>query len=359
LSKGSAAKRWSRPLRHASLDAIAWLLLKVLPVAPMRVARAFCVGAARVIRWTAPGPKRNARRNLAKAYPEKTEAEREALLREMYDSIGHFCAETLKMHQLSNERLASLVNFEGEENAKAAKGEDYAKGGVFSTVHQCNWEMHSRWSAKCLGWRVAVVARRQQGGLEDVVSRIRERNGLKVLHRGEGVRPLVRAIREGATVAALLDQSIRGSTVPIKFFGHPALAHDGFARLALMADAPFVTMTFWRRRAQPGEIHWAGWRYEARALPPIWPRDAEGKRRTPEAITVEASNALERLIRMAPGQWMWFHDRWHNSDRDKKIKRRAAKAEARAKALAEEEARAKAAASAAAAEANANPDGAA
>jgi KDO2-lipid IV(A) lauroyltransferase len=99
----------------------------------------------------------------------------------------------------------------------------------------------------------------------------------------------------------------------VEFFGHFALAHDGLSRLALLAKAPIFSMALLRRKSQPGEPSWGGYRYEIRLLDPVEPFDANGKRRSPEDVTRELANKMEELIRREPSQWMWFHDRWRVS----------------------------------------------
>jgi KDO2-lipid IV(A) lauroyltransferase len=36
----------------------------------------------------------------------------------------------------------------------------------------------------------------------------------------------------------------------------------------------------------------------------------QGQKRI-ERLTVEMTSAIEKLVRIYPQQWTWFHDRWH------------------------------------------------
>jgi KDO2-lipid IV(A) lauroyltransferase len=287
----------------------------------MRAALAFGLGAAGLARLAFPKYRRMVDEHLAKAFPGMPAPERARLAREVYRSAARCGVETAKGLGLSDERFEALIDFP----QRAFLEELHAKGGMLMSMpHQGNWEFYSRLVARNLGFRLVVIAREQKGGLEALASEIRRRNGLEVLHRGQGLRPLARALREGAVVGSLPDQAIRDSTVPTTFFGHPAMVHDGLARLALLADVPLVPTTMLRRRALPGEANWGGFRYEIRMLDPIQPRGEDRKRRPPEDFARDIAAAMEELIRQAPEQWMWFHDRWRVNARKSKKAQSAA-----------------------------------
>ena len=103
----------------------------------------------------------------------------------------------------------------------------------------------------------------------------------------------------------LLDQNTRAHNVPVPFLGRPAPTAAGMARLALRLDLPVLPVAIARR----GDGH------EVVHLPALRPGDFAGPAR--EADLLAACNeALGELVRRNPEEWMWFHDRWGDDDRD-------------------------------------------
>src|ERR1700744_4195402 len=89
-----------------------------------------------ILRRSAMG--RRARDHLTKAYPEKPEAEIEAIALEMFDNLGRPAAESahldkLKMHRSDPRFLVS--NIEIADKARAS-----GKGVIFVSGHFANWE---------------------------------------------------------------------------------------------------------------------------------------------------------------------------------------------------------------------------
>src|SRR6185295_17312979 len=80
--------------------------------------------------------------NLRLAFPEKTEAERAALLRECFDSLGRELGLFSQMRTRSREELRQLMEPEGWENLEKARAER-ADQLIYVTGHLGAWEMTS------------------------------------------------------------------------------------------------------------------------------------------------------------------------------------------------------------------------
>jgi len=298
-------------LRHRALGLLARVGLRLVDLLPNRAARRVGGSLAQLIRALVPGEACSVRKHLAMALPETSQTEREALAREVFASAAHTLVEAVQAHKLSPERLKAIVDEPDDTHRAAAMAYSPGGGIIASTPHLGNWELFARYCTAVLGHRALAIARRQRDEvLQELLEQIRERNGLEQHHRGDSVRPLVRALREGALVAALPDQSIKGPSVPVSFFGREAPAHPGVAELAIIAKVAILPTCLCRRRAKAGEEHWGGWRYTIEYGAPILPTDASGERRGPTAMTEELHASLESFIRAQPGQWMWFHNRW-------------------------------------------------
>ena len=113
---------------------------------------------------------------------------------------------------------------------------------------------------------------------------------------------MLRHLNRGGVAAVLLDQNTGVQNIAVPFFGRPAPTPAGFARIALRYGIPVLPVAIARRGA--GHV--------VRCLEPLWPQDADG--RTDPLLLAEflgrCNDALERLIRRNPAEWVWFHRRW-------------------------------------------------
>lgn len=123
-------------LRHRLEYGLLMVFVLVLRAMPLDMAAA---ASARL--WRSIGPKtkrhRRALKNIAKAMPEKSEAEREAIALGMWDNIGRVVAETILMQRLLKD--PSRIEFDDPGLIAAYKGR--MGPAVFASMHMGNWEI--------------------------------------------------------------------------------------------------------------------------------------------------------------------------------------------------------------------------
>ena len=90
--------------------------------------------AFRVLRWH----RELAARNLANAFPEKSEAERAAILKQSFVNLGQTLAETFWGYGASADELAKRVAIENREMINRFVAEK--RPVLLLTAHVCNWE---------------------------------------------------------------------------------------------------------------------------------------------------------------------------------------------------------------------------
>ena len=78
-------------------------------------------------------------RNLAMAFPEKTEAERARILRGEFASLGRQLAEVCHFPKYTLENVEQVVVYDGLENYQQAYAR--GKGVLFLTAHFGGWEL--------------------------------------------------------------------------------------------------------------------------------------------------------------------------------------------------------------------------
>src|SRR6266545_7245427 len=85
--------------------------------------------------------RRIAQRNLATAFPLRTDAERRRIARAAFAHFGRLLFELLKFSTLSPEGMLARVEFDGEDRARLAYAQ--GKGVLFITGHFGFWELHA------------------------------------------------------------------------------------------------------------------------------------------------------------------------------------------------------------------------
>jgi KDO2-lipid IV(A) lauroyltransferase len=111
-----------------------------------------------------------------------------------------------------------------------------------------------------------------------------------------------RVLRKGEILGMLIDQDIDVEGVFVPFFGVPAHTPSGAAVFALRSGAAIVPLAI---HLQPDGRHTITVLPELERPPAELP---EGERVL--ELTRRCSEALERLIRIYPQQWVWLHERW-------------------------------------------------
>ncbi len=240
-------------------------------------------------------------RNLKLAFPEKSDAEREAILRREYRNLGWLLAEFCQMQDYSAERASEFIRYEGLENYQRAR--DKGRGVLVLTGHLGGWELSSFYHS-LMGMPMGMVIRRLDNPLVDAyVNRIRCLHGNRVIHKDDFARGLIASMRSGETVGILMDTNMtppQGVFVP--FFGVPACTASGMARVAQKTGAAVV----------PGFLLWdeQEQRYVLRFGEEIATVDTGDTEGDSVRNTALFTAMLEEYIREYPDQWLWMHRRW-------------------------------------------------
>ena len=254
------------------------------------------------------GPRTDiARKNLALAYPELSDAERARLCVETYASFGRMVAETALLGKLGREELLATADIEGFENLEAARKSWPGGGAIILTAHFGSFELF----AAIMGARgvpLSIVHREANNPyLNALIVEWRTANGVQVVHRGAAARAALRGLREGRCIAMPLDQDTRAREgVYVPFFGRLACTRDGPARLAMRTGAPVVPAFMFR----VGDSA----RHRIRILPALELLPETPDREATEAALLEnvrrMTDVIEAAVREAPTHWIWSHRRW-------------------------------------------------
>jgi Kdo2-lipid IVA lauroyltransferase/acyltransferase len=245
------------------------------------------------------------RANLAVAFPEKSQAEIDTILRGCWDNLGRMGAEFAHLDRLwSYDRekpTRGRIDLAQPDIERFHKLLDDGKPALIFAAHLANWELPAICAAT-YNLDSAVLYRRPN------ISRIdRWLTETRTAHMGELISTdldapmkIADALQRGAHVGILVDQYYsRG--VPVAFFGRQTLANPLLARLAQHFDCPIHGTRIIRL-----ENH----RFRAELTDEIKPaRDANGKIDIAGTMQIITS-VVEQWIRQCPEQWLWMHRRW-------------------------------------------------
>jgi len=278
-----------------------WAVVRLLGVLPRSAARALGIGLARLVYAAHPKLRRVGMRNLALAFPEKTEAERKKILREVYAGMGRQLAEFSRFHRYTKENVHEIAVYEGFEALEEARKR--GKGVLFLTGHFGAWEVGS-FAHSLYGHPIKIVVRDLDNPRVDAfVKRYRTLHGNQTIDNREFLRGLLSAMRAGETVGILMDTNMTPPQgVFVDFFGTPACTASGLARVAMKTGAAVIpAYTIWDPALKKYKVCFDS------ALELIHTGDTENDI---IANTALFTKALEKIVTKYPDQWMWVHRRW-------------------------------------------------
>ena len=176
------------------------------------------------------------------------------------------------------------------------------KGVLIFSAHFGNWEIGN--AALAIMTRPFVFLYRVFDSplLERAITGVRASYGNISLSKYNAMRPMIRLLKNGATINILIDQNVTEyEGVFVDFFGRKACTTPGLALLALHTRAP-VLPVFTRRLPDGRYLLEIGKKIE---IIRSGNRDAD--------VLINTQNftkIIEDKIRQYPAQWLWVHQRW-------------------------------------------------
>lgn len=284
-------------IRYAIETVLAFFLYGLFRMMPVRVSSAVggfvmsCIGPRM-------GASRTARRNLANAFPEKTEAEREEIVRGMWDNLGRVIGEYPHLR-----KIATRIEAENIDMFELAglRPDGSQRAGIFFSGHLANWESCGIFAAS-RGMNINLVYRKPNNpGVEWLLRYARGGDAVGHIAKGaQGARQMMSALRAGESLGVMMDQKL-SEGLPVPFFGRPAMTASAIVQFAMKFKCPVIPLQVQRL---PGA------RFRLRFFPPIDIPDTGDR----DADILQAlgtiNQMLEGWIRERPAEWLWLHRRW-------------------------------------------------
>lgn len=234
------------------------------------------------------------RRNLEIAFPQKTIAEREKILKDMWCHWGRFFAEMPHGEEFfKTARKKGLLAL--QEVAKQKQG------CFICSAHLGNWEPAV--SAPIFdGYYLNPVYRAANNPWIDKIM-FQRRKGTLIPKGILGARKMVEVLHKGGAVVMMCDQKLREG-IDVPFFGKPAKTTPAVATIALKLKLPiFMARSI---RGKDGIFDMEITRLDTTNIPEN--TDAV------YYITEKINKTIEQWVFDNPEQWLWVHHRFDKSE---------------------------------------------
>lgn len=272
-------------------------LLSLLPLGAVARFGSFAGSAA----WLVAGRyRRLAIDNLRIAFGrELSEDQLKQLARRHFASLGSNLLCGFKLPLLSESDIVKRVEVEGMEHA--AKAVAAGKPFLFPVCHLSCWELLTQVPSLFAFGRKPASIYQPLGNpfLDAHVRRNREKLGYILFDRSKGFAEPLKFLRNAETaIGVLVDQHAGDKGVWCPFFDRLASTTPLAALMSLRCDTPLLPLAVYDNG--PG-------RWKLVCFPPV---DSGEAKPTAEGLTAALNVAVERIIRRAPHNWFWVHNRW-------------------------------------------------
>jgi len=239
--------------------------------------------------------RRVTRINLAICFPQMDPAARARLARAHFRAVTRAVIDHAWLWWSPRSRIEQRVRIEGLEHLRGRRGRPL----VLFAPHFVGLDAAAI-RLSCEGDSVAMYSRQKDRYLSEVLRRGRTRFGdQRLFARQDGIRPLLRGMREGRPLFYLPDQDYgRRNALFVPFFGVPAATVPGLSRLARLTRAQVLPVIAHMLPRGAG--------YVVRIEPPWqdFPTD------DPVADTRRMNAYIEQRILEMPEQYNWMHKRF-------------------------------------------------
>ncbi len=281
--------------------AIVWILVKTLGALPRPLARAVAIGVGKMVYVLHSRLRKTGLRNLELAFPEKSPAERQQLLRGVFTSLGRQLAEVCRFPKYTLQNVDEVMIYDGFENYD--EGRKRGRGVLYLTAHFGGWELSS-FVHSLHGHPMRIVVRPLDNPYIDrLVNHYRTLHGNTTFGKETFARGLLAAMKARECVGILMDTNMTPPQgIFVDFFGHKACTASGVARVALRTDAAVVpAFSVWDAKLR---------KYRLRFDPAVELIRTGNDEADIVANTERFTKVIESFARRYPDQWLWVHRRW-------------------------------------------------
>ena len=234
---------------------------------------------------------KEARKNIAIAFPRYSQARRELILKNSYI----FCIRnTMQFLSFPKGFQNAHITVNGKEYLDKALTKK--KGVILVTGHFGVWEIMLAWFGLNQYSMLVVGQKQKNSGADTFVNQLRENTGIKMIPRKSSIESMYEALARNTILTLASDQDAKKRGIFVKFFSLPASTPKGAGRFHLEYGSPLIFVTCHLERPNNHVLD----------ILPI-PTDSNSNI---ASITQSFTLMLENIITAYPEQYFWFHRRW-------------------------------------------------
>ena len=239
------------------------------------------------------------RTNLALCFPERSEQQREALLRRHFQLLAQSVVDRGLLWFGKRKRIEDTISIDGLEHLQALL--DAERPIILLAPHFIGLDAAATRLTLFLETSATLYTPQSDPDVDQLVRNGRGRfNTVHLISRRDGVRGLIRQLRNGVPVYYLpdMDWGTEGATFA-PFFGIPAATLLTTAQIARSFKAAVVPIVS-RLNGETG-------RYHVDVLPPL--ADFPGEQSLEDA-TARLNLLIQSWVETDPAQYYWVHRRF-------------------------------------------------
>ena len=234
---------------------------------------------------------KEARKNIAIAFPGYSEARRELILKNSYI---FFIRNTMQFLSFPRGYQDADITVNGKEYLDEALAKK--RGVILVTGHFGVWEIMLAWFGLNQYSMLVVGQKQKNSGADIFVNQLRENTGIKMIPRKSSLELMYESLARNNILTLASDQDAKKRGIFVKFFNLHASTPKGAARFHLEYGSPLIFVTCHLEKSNNHVLD----------ILPI-PTDSNS---TIASITKSYTLMLEKIITLYPQQYFWFHRRW-------------------------------------------------
>ena len=297
---GLMKKIFPRKFRHLMLGWAARFGFALGKIIPRKAGLALFSGMGTVCYYLLPKDRKRTLKNLRFVFgKEWSDKKIRATAKAVFAMLGKNLFDAVHLNTVRAKTFYQTFTHDSLDCIAEVKRS--GKGAVFITAHLGCFEMLLHYFARS-GFDGVIVGRAfRNPALDEVVRKMRSGPGIEYIDRSEPPRKIVRRLREGKMMGALIDQDTNVEGVFADFLGHPAFTPSSAVRFAMKFDMPIIISV--TARAEDDKHH-------VFVTPPVTYAKTDNFDADLHGVIRQINEIISGYIRQFPEQWVWMHERW-------------------------------------------------
>lgn len=242
------------------------------------------------------------RKNIRLSFPEKNEAEQNAIVNAFYHHFADLLVEIIYGYRVSDEEMRERVCFENMELLEELARKNH--GVIAYLGHMCNWEWIADVGKQFMDKSIVeynVYRKQKNAKVDHAMLLLRSKRGGECVEKNVLLRKLVqlRHVDHPYVVGLIADQkpSPRNAHVWTTFLNQDTAFLDGGEVLARKFGLGVVYANITSPKRGHYHVHFELITDNPTALPE-------------NTITLTYARMIENNICQQPERWLWTHNRW-------------------------------------------------